>query len=805
MGKQSTYQFPFASLPALRIALLLIAGLLTGYWLDSHLSMGVITSLFAGMFILWSVLEARKFDRLIMYGISIKTGFYFLLIILFGACLAIFERSGKKELRIQTEPLQLFEWEEFRVKATISEKGRSSSGRIIYGIDVTKTIFDGIYTWHQPYRLRIYSDEHDAIPDNHTELDAIIRLYEFPKKRNPHEFDYGKWLIEHSYAGHGDLQRVLQSNGKSAYSWQAIRTGVFKNIEQLFDEEHRSLAKALLTGYKDELTAEEKASFSRSGLSHIMAVSGMHVGFVVAPFWFIIPWLWRWRWGKLTGIVILTALLTGYAGLTGFSASVCRASIMAWLLTYGKLFHQIRHSVNLLACAALILLVGWPSQLFDIGFQLSFSAVLIILLLMPEAQKMIPERIRFDWRGGLITIILISIIVQAGLFPILTAYFGEFSIVGPIANALVVPALSLVVPAGLLISLLGGLFEASASLLAKPIGFALWWIAYVADNLGGNRFSFITVTETSVWIFMVWIFGIAVAASARIPWVRWKMVILLLIALNIGVADAIRNGSESGHLIVTVLDVGQGDAIHVETPGGMHFMVDMGRWSPGGNSGDRLILPYLESRGIHKLDAILLSHPHADHIGGLPAVLETIQADVIYQSDYHYDSNLYREYRSIADSKKIPVVIAKSGDIIDIDPAIRIFVVGPEAGSGKTANVNNHSMAFRMDYGATSFLFTGDAEERQEIKMAQKYQDFLDVNVLKVGHHGSKTSSSEFFVSTVKPDIAVVSLGLHNRFRHPNREAVTNLHRAGAKKYFTSLSGALIFKSNGETISPIYD
>lgn len=802
MGRKSTYRFPFASLPALRVAILLITGILIGYTTGSGLSVFVVAALFTAIFCIWLILEFRNARSVRSGSIVTKNILYLKMVILFGAGLAIIDRTGENQVRAQTGPLALYEWEKVRIKGKVREWGKNSSGREIYGIDADETIFEGRYSWHQPYQLRVYGNEQTRIPDSHVYFEAVIRLYEFPEKRNPHEFDYGGWLRDQSYAGHGELKRVIKSEPGSGFKWQSLRTKVFDNVESLFGQEQIPLAKALLTGHKDELTAEERASFSRSGLSHIMAVSGMHVGFVVAPFWFIIPWLWRRRWGKIAGLFVLTALLIGYAGLTGFSASVSRASIMAWLLTYGKLFHKIRHSVNLLACAALILLIVSPSQLFDVGFQLSFSAVLIILLLMPEAQGVIPERIRYTRRGGLISVMMISLIVQAGLFPILTAYFGEFSIIGPLANALVVPLLSLVVPVGLLISILGGFLQAPSEWLAGPVGVALSWISYVAEQLGGNDLSYIVFNETTFWVFPVWVCGIAVIASARIRWLRWKMAALFLLSLNMMMMDEIFSGREQSHLTVTLLDVGQGDAIHVETPAGKHFMIDAGRWSPGGNSGENVILPYLQSKGINRLDALLISHPHADHIGGLPTVLKSIQTDVIYQSDYPYDSNLYREYLKVARSRNVPVQNAAAGDMIAIDPAIRLFVVGPGS-AAYDSNANNHSLAFRMDYGETSFLFTGDAEERQESEMIQKYGDFLDVNFLKIGHHGSKTSSTDNFIKAVNPDVAAASLGFHNRFKHPNREVVTHLHRTGAKKYFTSLSGALIFRSNGHKISSI--
>ena len=189
--------------------------------------------------------------------------------------------------------------------------------------------------------------------------------------------------------------------------------------------------------------------------------------------------------------------------------------------------------MNLLAVAAIILLLIRPSELFDVGFQLSFSAVLIILLIMPEAQRLIPRRYRYNWKGGLMTIVLISIIVQVGLFPILAVYFGEFSVMGPIANALVVPLLGVTVPAGLFISIAGPWLGDVATLVSVPIGWVLLWIDGVASNAGGTSWSYIKVSDLSHWIFPLWLFLVLTVSALRIPRVRWKLCILLLTCVSI--------------------------------------------------------------------------------------------------------------------------------------------------------------------------------------------------------------------------------------------------------------------------------
>jgi competence protein ComEC len=293
-----------------------------------------------------------------------------------------------------------------------------------------------------------------AIADPIFRLGADIglrgHLYPVQATRNPHHLDYRAYLLREKIHIVGGMEQLLYLRSSKNNGLLGLRRYVHELIDRGFTKESVPLAKAILIGEKTELTETTRTSFARTGLAHVMAVSGMHVGFLVAPFWVFIPWFWRFKMGKLAGLFSIGIILFIYAGITGFSASVIRASLTAVLLAYGKLYHRRRNSINLTAMAALILLTLNPGHLFQIGFQLSFGAVFTILLVWPLIDGKLLNHVTKRWWHPPIQLFLLSLLVQVGLFPLLARYFGEISLIGPIINMTVVLLIGLVVQVGLL-------------------------------------------------------------------------------------------------------------------------------------------------------------------------------------------------------------------------------------------------------------------------------------------------------------------------------------------------------------------
>lgn len=794
MKKRSSYKFPVEQFPALRVVLLYIIGILCSQLFRTDLLVLIFSSI--GLLATYFTFEAlsRKTVSIILTRIS--TLLYCLII--FAAGFTINSIDSKKDQSAVEMLISDLEWEEIHLSGNVISISKNSSGDKRLDLAVSNINLSG-FTSEMKFKSRILWDNELPVElGDQIEITGIVIPVSEP--RNPTQFNYKAFLESRNIYTQIRADSVIQINPDSSlFSWISIRKKALKLVDHNFDSITAPIAKALLLGYKNELEGNTKQAFARAGLSHIMAVSGLHVGLIIAPFWLIIPYFWTKKHGTKIGLALLILILVFYAGLTGFSVSVLRASVMAVLLTYGKLFSKSSDSLNLMGIAALVILLFDPSQLFEIGFQLSFSAVLIILLVLPVIQNVIPYWVRIKWYGAPIMVIIISLVVQLGLYPLQAFYFGEVSIISPLANALFVPLLGIIVPLSLLALIISSAIPALGFLINYP---SLIFLGVLNDFVSFSSQlsqSWFEVQKPGILIFLFWISFVLMIGSWRNPNIKWK---LMAVSLFFVPLDSALRKLESPKMTVTVLDVGQGDATFLQTPNGKNILIDAGVWSPGSNSGKQILLPFFKENNIQKLDAVFLSHPHADHIGGIKDLINEIDIDTIYNSGFEYESNLYRDYISLADSKDIPVVSLNAGTTIDIDESLLILVLGPEKGKFNN-DPNQHSLVLNIIHGENEFLFTGDAGEDQERRLVENYGHLLDTDFLKVGHHGSKTSSELFFLQEVTPEVAVVSVAERNRFRHPHPEAVERLESTHSDIYYTSRDKALIFESDGKSIQRV--
>ena len=692
--------------------------------------------------------------------------------------------------------LQVFSEQEllFHITVLAQQQTRTGNHRITALVDSVHIA--GLPVWKNPFKAMVHLPGEVRV-DGAGALSLHASMRAPPGPRNPHQFNYRAFLSRQNIHMQLFANDVLHKHaGPPSRFWTRQQLRFSRSVDQLFSGENIPLARAVLMGDRSGLDADVRTAFSRAGLAHLMAVSGMHVGFLLMPLWFVLPWFRRSGLFITIGLLLTGVVLLTYAGITGFSVSVSRASVMSFGLAVARLFHKPGTSLNILGTAALILLLHDPLMLFDVGFQLSFLAVLVILTTLPQTRFLLPTKYRYGKIAGLFQFLMLSILVQGALYPILIHTFNEFSVAGPMANLLAVPMVQVLFLLALLSLLVSVAHLPSAALLNVPGDFLLFRLSELALAIGSHPAAWMQGVLPGWWVYGLWFFAFGLLASARLPRIRWKMAAGLMVFLVAMQGDRFIDSQRVPVLRVTFFDVGQGDALVLQTPAGRTFMYDTGAWTPTYDAAERVLLPELKAMGIKQLDGIVLSHPHADHIGGTTTLLQYIPVDTIYQPALSSETAVWNRYMAEASQRGIPVREVGTGDRIGYEPGFHMLVVSPDKDL-PARDPNNQSVAIMALYGDTRMLLTGDAEKEAESRMHRRFGSFLASELLKAGHHGSRTSSHHDFLNVVRPKQIVISLGLRNRYNHPHPEATARLRATGASLYFTSLQGAIRFQNDG--------
>ena len=807
MGKQTdkeTY-LGLGRYPAVRVAILLMVGVAAGHYLEWNWALNLSLLIVPlSVTIALEMLHARYLRPVYRYWIL---HFYGLSIILFG--LFWYSWQTRPQPRAHALHLSLYEWETLPFFGSVETASVSSSGKWVLTVEVDSLYLEDNLTWPTSFKMNVFADPEEVsfpgvkepfeLPGHR--IHFLGKLYPLEEPRNPHQFDYKEYLASKGIFHQAGMVALTHfERDESQLSWTFLRKKVYRQIHQNYSEEVRPLAKALLTGEKGSLDYEVKQSFSRAGISHIMAVSGLHVGFLVGPIWLLLPFLRRRRFGKIAGVLLTLTILVLYAGITNFSPSVNRAGLMALLLVYGKLYHKNRNSLNLMGVAALLQLLWDPLQLFGAGFQLSYAAVVIIITVWPVLQNAIPLRIRHRKTGKLLGIIGVSVVVQLGLFPILSGYFGEISLIGPLLNALIVPAVGILLPIALYAVPVGFVIPVFGKAIAWVFSYFLYALDWIVSTVAAFEFSWMAYTTPNMWItVLLWASAVAIITLWWQPKLRWRWAVMFLGLLVVQQVVSSSRDYLPGKLDLLMFDVGQGDAVFLQFPNGKTMLIDTGAWRPGYVAAERVILPFLAKQNIRSIDALVHTHPHADHIGGSEVLLQNISVDTVYTSGSSYTSGIVERFRTLAMQKKVPIRKVSAGDRLQLDSSVNIRVLGPIAATDGS-DPNNHSVVLLVSYGEMDFLFTGDASRKQEERLVEAYGELLDTEFLKIGHHTSKTSSTSPFLERVTPEIAAASLGDRNKFGHPHREAVNRLGRFSEELHFTSRDRALWYQTDGQRI-----
>ena len=691
---------------------------------------------------------------------------------------------------------------------------------------VLKQIVQKKDTLHTAGKVQISIDKSTSMssaPSPEFRPGDVIRLYcdiqRLQKKRNPSDFDYQKYLnIKdiHARCFVDDLEEIYvlkHSNRWTFNSLSITRSYIRRQIDIFVPfSTSKAVLHALLLGDRSKIDDDTRDRFARSGLLHLLAVSGLHVllvGMVIYELLrsFLLRMRMKWKAVELCRAILTTAVLLFYMILVGSRSSVNRAVLMTILFMIANVLQRKSNPLNTIGVAAFLLLVYQPSQLFDVGFQLSFAAVSAIITLNPiiSIYTQFISINSFIYKN-LISIINLSLCATIGTMPVLLYHFGSVSFAGLFFNIPAIPLTFLTLAAGLIMLIFSFFCVLPTVLLGNATSALASLLLYTAE-VGDTSLSWLSLSRYLENPFFIVAFVLCIIAIAQWPRPRnrWRLLTAMLFFLSVGIFTNLFESAYRPKLSILFFDVGQGDAILVSFPNGKHVLIDAGQRYSNTDQAIRTILPHLKRQHVKQLDAVIITHQHSDHIGGIPTILRSIHVNrLIYNGD-SYASSLYSEMEHLCDSLYLLPHVVSAGDTLNIDPTVRIQILSPSASSLFYANTNDMSIIFRMVYGENVFLFTGDAEVPSENKVVRYYGPLLSSDVVKVGHHGSSTSSSAPFVQRVVSSrtynpTAVVSVGQNNRFNHPNMDIMNRWQQAGAHVLKTSTDHAVWFICDGKYV-----
>ena len=709
-------------------------------------------------------------------------------------------------------------------------------------------------------RVSLSLREGEVAPPLHygqkVELDARIRK---PRNfHNPGSFDYvsylgRQWIYWTASAPADTVVKVLPGSCGSNF-WAfifAIRVAALERIDRLYpgDSYSAEMMKAILLGESSKLEKIWTDHFRRTGTYHALVISGMHVTVLAGVLLILLRVCFVPEMTRLT-LAMIAAWI--YALVSGLSAPVVRAAGGFTLYLIASFFYRRSRILNMLSAVAIPFLLFDPGQLFDASFQLSFLSVAAIgalavpLLEMttkkyaehaadlldperdlhltaPVAVMRVEARLLADavamtfrlplaWASGALSLLMrgfffafelmsISAIIQVSLALPMAMYFHRVSVTGLSANLLIVPMMSAAVPVG---------FAAI---------FTGWgWIAWIAnllliwsENIAAWHVQFEPqwrVPDPPLWLAIACTFSLILLAVSlrRGRYTRWPALTASLALFGILIVHPFAPQLAPGQMELTTIDVGQGDSLFIASPLGKTMIVDGGGIPSFGKKkrtrldiGEDVVSPYLWTRSIRRVDVIALSHAHADHIDGLPALIENFHPAELWIGATS-DNPIWNPVREKALQIGVTIRERRTGEHFDWGGAdVEILAPFPDYESGP-APKNNDSLAFRMTYGGQSFMLTGDMEKQIEYRLAEAGL-LKHASVLKVAHHGSKTSSTEEFLEQVHPTFGLISVGADNFYRHPAPEVVTRLQDHHVRVVRTDLAGLTTIRTNGHRLT----
>jgi len=631
------------------------------------------------------------------------------------------------------------------------------------------------------------------------------------------DFSYRDYLARKSIYSYMARAQVERLSGGEGTVWKRVlldfKGRAFAVIGRIIPDPEASLLSGILLGVDTGIPPNLMEDFSATGTTHVIAISGFNISIVVALLMTTVGRIIHNRW-LAAGIAILGVVI--YTILVGADAAVVRAAVMGVITVIGLTVERQGIALNSLAAAAIVMMALNPHTFWDVGFQLSVFATLGLILYSElfegSTQRLLERKLSAERAkqvvGWISEALLLTLAAQITTTPLILFHFGRLSVVTLLTNALILPVQSLIM-----------FFGGAATLIAlavEPLGQIVGWGAYVPLTWTIRvveftaRFPYASVPLKLPFWGLVAVYGViaGLTALALLPPGRRETVLqslrqrlsLKLVLSGMALATVVSWYAilqfPDGKLHVVFLDVGQGDAIFIETPGGVQILVD------GGPEGSVLLselgrqAPFWD----RSLDLVVLTHPDADHLTGLVPALERYGVRAVVARRVGHDSELVVAWEEVLADEGATLIRGEAGTRLELSDGVALDILHPGSElvmNGAEADTNDNSVVIRLTYGEVAFMLTGDVEARVERALVRSGV-YLHSTVLKAGHHGSKSSSIQAFLDAVDPQVAVIPVGEGNDFGHPAGEVLARLE--GMLVYRTDERGAVTISSDGHKL-----
>jgi len=568
-----------------------------------------------------------------------------------------------------------------------------------------------------------------------------------------------------------------------------IRTRAGHSIDKTFGED-APLARALLIADQRQIPTEMRDRYASAGLVHMLSISGLHVAVIAAAMELLFQVGRMPRRVALLGAFVATGV---YVAMIGAPPPALRSAAMLGVAMISRLAQRPTSPWAAWAIGAFIPLLA-PRTVVDVGYQLSVLGMCALVAAGSLWRRHLSSLT--GWRARIGRELITSLVACAVTAPLVAWVFGRVSLIAPVSNLIAAPVITVAQPV-LFLALLLAPFGWAAQFVAQavhPLLFAFDWIAWAAASVPGAA---VTVTTTAVTAVLAACaaLSLVVACVSRYP-SRPAIVAVGSLSLMV-LVPAMPLGRVSG-VELHVLDVGQGDAILLRTDAGRWVLFDAGPAWNGSDAGRRVVMPYVLRRG-GSLESFVLSHPHNDHVGGAATVLGAMHPRSYWDAAFAGGAEAYIGSLAVARKKGIDWHRVHPGDSIQIDGVTISFLAPDSAWTVGLKDPNLASTVALVRYGMVRFLLVGDAERAEEDWLLARHAQ-LRADVLKVGHHGSSTSSSEEFLAAVHPSLAVISVGAGNKYGHPSVDVIHALALVGAEVLRTDEAGTIVVRSDGARI-----